>query len=942
MRLSRIKLHANQAPKATDTMNHRLRWHLGALASVVALLASLASLDAQALALGRVTVQSALGEPLRAEIDIAEITADEAASLRASVGSAAAFKAAGLEYTPTVIGVQITLQKRPDGRSYLRLSSSRPVSEPFVDLVLEASWSSGRVVRDYALLFDPPGLRSGSAVSAAPVTAPVLPRQSGPTAIAPARDSSPSYPASPPLPRTASLAPASAPNRAAPQESRRAKAPASISALAPAGEKKVAVKPGDTASKIAAKNKPATVSLDQMLVALLRSNPDAFSEGNINRLKAGTVLDIPGVNDAAAISPADASRTIVAQSTNFNDFRRKLADSVPITQADSVSRQASGKIQAKVEDRTAPVAVPDKLTLSKGAVQGKAANEEKIAKDRQANDASTRVAELTKNISDLNKLTGNASGSGAGAVSSATSPSFTLAGTAVTPPVATATTSIAPLIVANAAQLAASSSSVTSVVTAAPSITPTSTTVATVSLTVVPVMPSVTSNISSSANLSSVTTVTAATAAPSATPTFSATSASSPVAKKLVLAATPQPNLVDELTVNPFVLPAAGVLLLLLGAFGFYRYRAVRNKSSQVDSSFLESRLQPDSFFGASGGQHIDTDEGGVTGSSLIYSPSQLGAADDVDPVAEADVYLAYGRDLQAEEILKEAMRTSPTRVAIYSKLMEIYAKRGDAKAFEAVAKRAFNLTHGEGPEWAYIAGLGRNLDPGNPAYQSDGQFNAAVKVSQQSKQDEVVATFGSSTISQMPAAHPQGDVAPMDFDLDLSIRGEPAAKPPAVTSTPAPIAAVVPDDQRMQRATTQRPPDSIFDGLGTNFSLDDAVAIKPAPEAHAAPAIAPLAVPAASPAPFVAAIDNGKLEFDFGSLSLDLIGPTTESPSLTASDASALAMADGPLETKFALAEEFLSLGDADGARSLAEEVASQAKGPLKAKAQSFLASLS
>ena len=233
-------------------MNHRLRWHLGALASVVALLASLASLDAQALALGRVTVQSALGEPLRAEIDIAEITADEAASLRASVGSAAAFKAAGLEYTPAVIGVQVTLQKRPDGRSYLRLSSSRPVAEPFVDLVLEASWSSGRVVRDYALLFDPPSLRSGSAISAAPVTAPVLPRQSGATGIAPARETSPSYPASPPLPRAAALAPAPAPNRAAPQESRRVKAPASISALAPAGEKKVAVKPGDTASKIAA------------------------------------------------------------------------------------------------------------------------------------------------------------------------------------------------------------------------------------------------------------------------------------------------------------------------------------------------------------------------------------------------------------------------------------------------------------------------------------------------------------------------------------------------------------------------------------------------------------------------------------------------------------------------------------------------------------------
>ena len=97
-------------------MNHRIRWRFGALASAVALLGSLASVEAQALALGRVTVQSALGEPLRAEIDIAEITSDEASSLKAGVASAAAFKAAGLEYTSAVVGVQVTLQKRPDGR----------------------------------------------------------------------------------------------------------------------------------------------------------------------------------------------------------------------------------------------------------------------------------------------------------------------------------------------------------------------------------------------------------------------------------------------------------------------------------------------------------------------------------------------------------------------------------------------------------------------------------------------------------------------------------------------------------------------------------------------------------------------------------------------------------------------------------------------------------
>ena len=89
----------------------------------------------------------------------------------------------------------------------------------------------------------------------------------------------------------------------------------------------------------------------------------------------------------------------------------------------------------------------------------------------------------------------------------------------------------------------------------------------------------------------------------------------------------------------------------------------------------------------------------------MTYSLSQLDAIGDVDPVAEADVYLAYGRDLQAEEILKEAMRSNPERLAIRTKLLEVYAKRRDIKGFELLATQLFAaLTRGEG-EWANGAG---------------------------------------------------------------------------------------------------------------------------------------------------------------------------------------------------------------------------------------------
>ena len=404
------------------------------------------------------------------------------------------------------------------------------------------------------------------------------------------------------------------------------------------------------------------------------------------------------------------------------------------------------------------------------------------------------------------------------------------------------------------------------------------------------------------------------------------------------------------------VLPGLGLLLALLAGLGFYRYKK-RNEQPSVDSSFLESRLQPDSFFGASGGQRIDTSEGGnATGSSLVYSPSQLDAAGDVDPVAEADVYLAYGRDLQAEEILKEALRTNPTRVAIHAKLLEIYAKRRDLKGFEVIATDALKLTQGNGPEWAYICELGRDIDPVNPMYQPGGQPQSERAVSGHTP--DMSASFaGAATMPQMLASKPASDASSVDFDLDLdfSAPDEPLR---ATAVEPMAMPDFTPPPEPTLAMQAKEVPD--FGGLDMDFGSDRTVAIN-LPDAQELQAlqetldnslsfnldpmpssVVSKAAPAPAPAPVVAP-DSGMLEFDMGSLSLDLDAPVAESPTLAkASFAAAPAVIEGPLETKFALAEEFRALGDSDGARSLANEVVAQADGALKSKAQAFLNALS
>lgn len=448
----------------------------------------------------------------------------------------------------------------------------------------------------------------------------------------------------------------------------------------------------------------------------------------------------------------------------------------------------------------------------------------------------------------------------------------------------------------------------------------------------------------------------------------SAPAASAPVPPKAVVPVpqpVEEPSLVDELLGNPWLPYAAGGFIALLGGFAFWRTRQRKNSQSHMDSSFLESRLQPDSFFGASGGQRVDTNnENSVTGSSMVYSASQLDAADDVDPVAEADVYLAYGRDLQAEEILREAVRTNPGRLAIHTKLLEIFAKRRDAKNFEATATHAFQLTGPNSPDWTRICEMGMGFDPGNPLYQPGGapSQDGTIPIAPAS-------TFGNSTIPQ-PARPDAGDsvsAVDLDLDLDFSLDDEPPsvigelsggskddfsqakveqtikmpAKPgsdahapmdmdmdfemPAPEPAPAPAYAAAP-------APAYEVPGSLPE-ISLSMDLDE-----PTPEV-------PQALPefnSTAPAPVSAAAapadakDSGMLEFDLGSLSLDLDGPASEQH--TASDN----LTEDPLETKLALADEFVSIGDEDGARALIEEVVAEATGEMRAKAQRALANLS
>ena len=302
--------------------------------------------SAQALTLNRPIVQSKQGEALRAEIDISEITYAEQIELQASLASQEIYKAAQIDLPVSngvPVDIQVQLLRRDNGNYYLKVSSKQAINNNSLDLLIDLRWATGRLLRDLSLSLDD-GKSNAKPIAALPISG----------------------------------------------------------ANADKTSQQITVKRGDTASELTASKTPEGVSLEQMLVALLRNNPDAFVESNVNRMKEGALLTLPTEQEAKAVSREEARREIQIQAKDFEAYRAELAARAPSGTAPKVARDAEGKLEAKVQNKNAKTN-PDKLTLTKPGKKDTAA-EDKIAQQREAQDVASRAAELSRNIAELGKI----------------------------------------------------------------------------------------------------------------------------------------------------------------------------------------------------------------------------------------------------------------------------------------------------------------------------------------------------------------------------------------------------------------------------------------------------------------------------------------------------------------------------------------------------------
>ena len=795
--------------------------------------------------LGKITVLSAVGQPLRAEIELTAVKPDEASSLLAKLAPPDAYRQAVVDLNPALNALTFAIETR-NGKPFVRVSSAQPLTEPLVDLLLELSGKHGRQVREYAFVLDTPETRQ---TRGAQVTAPVQPGKGKPTA--------------------ADTAPA---------------------AKKAAGEYKV--RAGDTLSRIASELKPSGVSLDMMLVALYRANPDAFRGENMNRMQAGRILAVPGADAVRATDAAEAKGVVTAHAIDFEAYRNKLAGQVSQSKpakAAQATQSTAGKIGAtKVQEKpTAVSESQDKLTLSKAEPAAKSAGksavaseEDKIAKAKQVDEAAARVKELEKNVSDLEKLMAVKSK----AMADKSAP--------------------APAKPAEAA-VSASASAAASAVASAPA----------------EALPPV------------------------------------PKAKPVPLVRKPsplEPTITDKINDH---LGAIGIglaaLLAAVAALVIARRRKDAPPAPESVAPVLEpeapvtppSGLAPEEQQSEASNHLFGTGAAAAAGVAAAAGASMLDA-NETDPVAEADVYIAYGRDGQAEDILKEALRIHPERHAARLKLLEIYSARSDVRAFEDQASELYSLTRGQGEEWPQAAALGLALDPTNPLY-GDTEDDAVVSLSKGAGDDLHGRSMDlpddlPAPSADLAPAEPVSSVsardarAPLDFDLD-SLDFEPVSTSdpivmPGPDSKPQSTPQEAQYDASMDFGLDLEPPAGPVNGLGAgltplpdplkdvdlaHFDLDEPVAPAAAPVAAAESSIDSLFDDAQTPATLPEAIPPAQ-EFDLSGIDLDLNDGKTASVGVD-DPLSAIHM---EMDTKLDLAIAYQEIGDKEGARELIDEV--------------------
>ncbi|MCG7958521.1 MAG: hypothetical protein JAY69_05590 [Candidatus Thiodiazotropha taylori] len=921
------------------------------LSLAVAVATALSPMGALALGLGEIHPQSALNQTFKADIDLLSVTQEELQDVRVSLASHEAFKKAGMDRPFHLTGLKFTPQLTASGKPVIMITSRDAIREPFLNFLVEVNWPKGRLVREFTVLLDPPVTLSRKP---APVAAPVAKSQPVVSKVMPSR-----------------RAPA-------------ASAPMSESAMSSAGGREYGpVQPNDNLWNIAKQMQEGDESIEQVMMSLLDHNPSAFINNNVNNLKVGKILRLPEDAEVTGLSKRAAREEFLAQTREWK----------------SGTRAAAPSRQQQAAEAPAPAAAPtpeDRLKLvspkpgagesAEREGQAESAEIEQLQQEimlvRESNEGAlqensalkSRVQELEKQIQDIQRLL--------------TLKSDQLAEVQAAQSVAAEKmqemepAAEAPMAEPPAEEMAPEEPvAMTEAEPAAP-----------MEKAAEPVIPVPEGTVIEEVDIEAKIAEQQAKeqmAPPAVEPP--AVAEPPPVAKAPESKpAMPEPELakppvakLPEKKVSYFdglkenstmvaIIGGAGVLLLGLLAM-------IMRRRKEAEAEFAESILvSPDSDIAPSGVDDSSsltslTDE---TSFMSDFSPSDIDALQDetgeVDPLSEADVYIAYGRYQQAEELINQAIEKYPEREELKHKLLEIYfsAKKSDAYTNLAQQLHDNGLEEQQPDAWSKIATMGKELNPGYALFagaaglaaadMADDMDDLGLDLGQLSDED-VSAPAVEDAVAEVsaPAEDVSDELDSMDLsglenldemdsetlEADLSLDSEFLNKMDGSESTPA-----MEDSDALDIDLSDLEVDSVPSGI------DSAPAAEEMNE---------------DPLPFdLSDVDDSEVidgvedqvemedsevldNLDLESIERELEGISTDLDNEESNEADELSLLQSHSEnldldstdeitTKLDLARAYIDMGDNEGAKSILEEVVGEGSENQQKEAQELLSNLS
>ncbi len=914
-----------------------------------------------ALGLGEVKLQSSLNQPLVAEIELLDTKGLGMAEIIPGLASVEDFNKVGVDRAFFLNDLKFEPIKRPDGRPVVRVTSTQPVREPYLNFLVEVMWPNGRLLREYTLLLDPP-LYSPETVARVAPQVPAVSRLSPPAPVAPA-----------PTPgvRAASVAPSSAP---APSIPSTPTAPVAAAPTVPASaDDTYRVTARDTLWEIAQRSRQGG-SVHQAMLAIQDLNPDAFVDGNINRMKSGQVLRLPTAEQInsrtqsealAAVAEQNAAwrqgRSVPAQAPatgtrQLDATRRESADAAPTRrdQQDSLrlvagdSGRATEGSEKGSDSAESVTALKDRLALTQENLDS--SRRENVELRERLEDLQAQLEKLQRlmqlkddQLAQLQQQLAQAEGDGAGqavAERSAQSPA------AVVEPEPSNDTSVS-----SAADQRA----------VAPVVEPQS-----------PVAPA----------------------------------ASQPAAPAVAPAAKPEPvkpapapapaapvdeGLLGSLLANPLMLAAGGGVLVLLLAGLLIQSRRKAMAEDELDDELLADH--PAEQAHATPFAVSPEIEAPAFDEPSTVADSQKPAS---DVLLEADTMIAYGRLPQAAELLQEAINSEPQRRDLRLKLLEVRAEMSDSHAFarEEAELREIGGSDAEIDKLksrypaiagAALAGAGAMAsefdslnfdlpaDAESPAQAAEEEFDFSL--------DDLESQLGGFDEPAEQSASVSSEAQESDFSFDFQL-GEAKAEEPSetlpgedpfagfdlgaeldsasgtVAESAEPASEVEESDFSFdldsELASTDR--EEAVDSLDFDFAVSE----ESKPEAESAlPMDFDLSLddelPAGAGEDFAAQLGEMDAELEELARRVDEPAKELEFAASAPAQSSAAALGSGELDedfgflagtdettTKLDLARAYIEMGDADGARDILDEILSEGNESQRQEAREMLTTLS